>query len=414
MAEMTRGAKALASDKRLRIGIAGLGIASMRILTEFREDSPYQLVAGADIRADAREHFSKRYHCDAVDSVEALCKRDDVDAIWVSTPNPLHAEHTVCAARHGKHIVCEKPMAVSLAECDRMIRAADDNGVLLLQGHSKIYNAPIRAMGDIVRSGRLGRVLQVQSGNFNDWLQRIRVAVELDTTKGGGLVYRQGPHMVDIVRFICGGMVANVRGIAGRADPHFDTEGHFSALLEFENGAAATLTFNGYGYFDVTELTWDIGEGGQRADRRNFPRKPRLVGPIEAAEKFSSAEERIKPERQKEKPRQPFFGLHVVTCERGAIRQSPDGLFVYTEDGTEEIRCPEDSGHNGELMELVEALRTPRPAFPDGRWGKATLEVCLAILASSKDGRMRKLRYQVPVPSSNAAAAPRRKRAGAA
>jgi phthalate 4,5-cis-dihydrodiol dehydrogenase len=403
----------MAGGKRVRVGIAGLGIASMRILTEFREDSPYELVAGADIRADAREHFQKRYHVDAVDSVEALCKRDDVDAVWVSTPNPLHAEHTVCAARHGKHIVCEKPMAVSLAECDRMIRAADQNGVLLLQGHSKIYNAPIRAMGDIVRSGRLGRVLQVQSGNFNDWLQRIRVAVELDTTKGGGLVYRQGPHMVDIVRFICGGMVTNVRGIAGRADPHFDTEGHFSALLEFENGAAATLTFNGYGYFDITELTWDIGEGGQRSDRTNFPRKPRLVGPIEAAEKFSSAEERIKPAGRKEKPRQPFFGLTLVTCERGAIRQSPDGLFVYTEDGCEEIPCPEDNGHNGELMELVEALRTPRPAFPDGRWGKATLEVCLAILASSKDGRMRKLRYQIPVPTPEAAA-PQRKRAGAA
>lgn len=410
---MNRGAKAKASGKRVRVGIAGLGIASMRILTEFREDSPYELVAGADIRADAREIFQKRYQRPAVESVEALCKRDDVDAVWISTPNPLHAEHTVCAARHGKHIVCEKPMAVSLAECDRMIRAAENNGVLLLQGHSKIYNAPVRAMGDLVRSGRLGRVIQVQSCNFNDWLQRIRVAVELDTTKGGGLVYRQGPHMVDIVRFICGGMVDNVRGIAGRADPHFDTEGHFSALLEFDNGAAGTLTFNGYGYFDVTELTWDIGEGGRPADRRNFPRKPRLTGPIDAAAKFSSAGERVGPGREKEKPRQPFFGLTVVTCERGAIRQSPDGLIVYTEDGREEIPCPEDDGHNGELMELCEALNTPRPAFPDGRWGKATLEVCLAILASSKDGRIRKLRYQVPVPSAHSAV-PQRKRAGAA
>jgi phthalate 4,5-cis-dihydrodiol dehydrogenase len=283
-----------------------------------------------------------------------------------------------------------------------MIRAADENGVRLLQGHSKIYNAPIRAMGDIVRSGRLGRVVQIQSGNFNDWLQRIRVAVELDTTRGGGLVYRQGPHLVDIVRFIGGGMVANVRGIAGRADPHFDTEGHFSALLEFDNGAAATLTFNGYGYFDGTELTWDIGESGRRSDRSQFPRKPRLTGPIDAAEKFSSAEERVNPEGRREKPRQPFFGLTVVTCERGAIRQSPDGIFVYTEDGREEIACPARSLHNPELLELVEALRTGRPAFPDGRWGKATLEVCLAILDSSRDGRLRKLRHQLPTPVQDA------------
>ena len=390
--------------KRLRVGIAGLGIASMRILHEFRADSPYELAAGADLRTDARGIFEKRCQRDTVDSVEALCKRSDVDVIWVSTPNPLHAEHAICAARHGKHIVCEKPMAVSLDECDSMIRAADDNGVLLLQGHSKIYNAPIKAIGDIVRSGRLGRVLQVQSGNFNDWLQRARVAVELDTNRGGGIVYRQGPHIVDIVRYICGGMVANVRGIAGRADPHFDTEGHFSAMLEFADGAAANLTFNGYGYFDITELTWDIGESGRPNDRTNFPRKPRLVGPIEADEKFASAGERVKPREEQANPRQPIFGWTLVTCERGAIRQSPDGVFVYTEDGCEEIRPPESSGHNLELLELGDALATGRPAFPDGRWGKATLEVCLAILESSRDGRLHQMHHQgtVPQPSSSA------------
>jgi len=387
-----------AATQKLRVGIAGLGIDSMRIADEFRADSPYELTAGADIRPDARAAFRRRFQRDAVESVEALCRREDVDAVWISTPNTLHAEHTVTAARQGKHIVCEKPMAVSLDECDAMIRAADEAGVLLLQGHSKIYQAPMRAMREVISSSRLGRVLQVQTGNFNDWLQRIRVAVELDTARGGGLVYRQGPHMVDIVRFVCGGMVTSVHGIAGRADPNFNTEGHFSALLTFDNGAAATLTFNGYGYFDVTELTWDIGESGKRVDRRNFPRKPRLVGPIDAAEKFSIADERLKPHQAEEKTQQPFFGLTVVTCERGAIRQSPDGVFVYTEDGREEIRCPETSGESAELLELVDALRTSRPGFPDGRWGKATLEVCLAILDSSRDGRPRKLRHQVPVP----------------
>ena len=148
-------------QRKLRVGIAGLGIASMRIADEFRDDSPYELTAGADIRPDARAAFRRRFQRDAVETVESLCRREDVDAVWISTPNPLHAEHTICAARNGKHIVCEKPMAVSLDECDAMIRAADEAGVRLLQGHSKIYNAPVRMMGDIVRSGRLGRVLQV-------------------------------------------------------------------------------------------------------------------------------------------------------------------------------------------------------------------------------------------------------------
>lgn len=382
------------SVRPLRVGVAGLGVAASQILPSFKSGSAYELVAGADNRAEARAEFERRYGRDTVSSVKALCARDDIDAVWISTPNTMHAEHAVLAANAGKHIICEKPMAVTLRQCDRMIEAAEANHVVYLQGHSKIYQAPMKMMREIIKSGRLGRVIQIQSSNYNDWLQRPRLAAEVDTTKGGGLVYRQGPHIVDIVRFLGGGMVKSVRGVTGRADPHFDTEGHFSALLEFDNGAVATLTFNGYGYFDVTELTWGIGEGGHvQTAGRQFPRKPRLTGPSDPAGKSEGAAAR---EERADNPRQPFFGLTIVTCERGAIRQSPDGLFVYTEDGREEVLCPPRGGRDDELRALSEALATGRPGFPDGRWGKATLEVCLAIMTSSKDGKVRKLHHQVP------------------
>jgi phthalate 4,5-cis-dihydrodiol dehydrogenase len=383
---------------RLRVGVAGLGVAAGQILPAFGERSFFSLVAGADNRKAARDAFTKTYGREAVGSVEQLCRRDDIDTIWISTPNTLHAEHAVCAAKHGKHVICEKPMAVTLRECDRMIRAADDNGVHLLQGHSKIYQNPMKMIREIVKSGRLGRVIQIQTANFNDWLQRPRLAPEIDTARGGGIVYRQGPHMVDIVRYIGGGMVRSLRGIAGRADPHFDTEGHFSALLEFEDGAAATLAFNGYGYFDVTEMTWDIGESGfPQSGRRRFPNGPRIKGPADPAVKSAVAEAR-KPRGHAEKRRQPFFGLTVVACEFGVIRQSPDGLYVYTEAGREEVPCASSRGRDAELVELADAIERGRPAFPDGRWGKATLEVCLGILASSADGRLRRMRHQVPAP----------------
>lgn len=382
----------------LRVGVAGLGVAASQILPAFRAGTAYELVAGADTRAEARAAFERRYGRETVSSVKALCQRADIDAVWISTPNTKHAEHAVLAANAGKHIICEKPMAVTLRQCDRMIAAAEANKVIYLQGHSKIYQAPMKMMREVIKSGRLGRVLQIQSSNFNDWLQRPRLAAEVDTKQGGGLVYRQGPHMIDIVRFLGGGMVKTVRGVTGRADPHFDTEGHFSALLEFETGAVAALTFNGYGYFDVTELTWDIGEGGHiQAGGRKFPRKPRLLGPSDPTGKSEGAAAReVKPEETADKPRQPFFGLTIVACERGAIRQSPDGLFIYTEDGREDVLCPPRGGRDDELRELSDAIASGRPGFPDGRWGKATLEVCLAIMASSKDGRARKLLHQVP------------------
>jgi phthalate 4,5-cis-dihydrodiol dehydrogenase len=217
-------------------------------------------------------------------------------------------------------------------------------------------------------------------------LERPRLASEVDKAMGGGLVFRQGPHQVDIVRYIAGTPALRVRGIAGRWNPHFKTEGNFSALIEFEGGAVGNLTLNGYGFFDITELSWFIGEGGnQTEDPRTRKMKPRRTGPMEAVEKYDylaklSARGPVYPAGK----RQPFFGLTVVSCERGAIRQSPDGLFVYTEQGMEEIPVPRDAGRAAELTEFTDALAKGRTVFPDGVWGRSTLEVCLGILESTK------------------------------
>jgi predicted dehydrogenase len=385
----------------LRVGVAGLGSAAAQILPAFANVEGVRLGGGADIRAEARDNFKKRFDLPAFDTVEAMCRSKDIDAVWIATPNLVHCEHTVAAAENGKHVICEKPTAVSLAECDRMVAAAERSGVKFIQGHSKIFDSPIRAMGDLIASGRLGRVIQINSWNFNDWLQRPRLPPEIRTDLGGGLVFRQGPHMIDIVRYAGGGMAKTVRAVTGRHDPNFDTEGNFSALVTFENGAVASVGFNGYGYFDITELTWFIGEGGQQAssDPRLKKPKPRRTGATGQQEKTDyiltgdQAQVRNYAER-----RMPFFGLTIVSCERGIIRQSPDGLYVYTENGCEDVKAPPHHGRAAELIELREAITGKRDPFPDGKWGRATLELCMAMLQSSKAQREITLSHQTPVP----------------
>lgn len=379
--------------KSLRLGIAGLGAASRQVLPQAKDVPGIELTAAADLRKEALEEFESTYGGAGFCSVEEMCRSSDVDAIWVATPNVLHAEHTVFAAECGKHIITEKPMAVTLAEADRMVVAAERNGVKLLQGHSKIQDPPIRRMREIISSGRLGRVIHINTLNYNDWLQRPRIASEVTTSMGGGIVYRQGPHQTDIVRCLGGGLVKSVRAITGRWDPHFDTEGNFAVFIEFDDGTAANMAYNGYGYFDVSELTWGIGEGGDVvSSSRNGQR---LTGPIEAAEKYTLA---ARTEGRRERRHQPFFGLTIVSCERGVIRQSPDGLFVSTEEGTEEMACPGSRGRAAELEELYDAVSQNRPVFPDGTWGKATLEVCLAMLESSNEKKEVYLKHQVPCP----------------
>jgi phthalate 4,5-cis-dihydrodiol dehydrogenase len=382
--------------KRLRIGIAGLGAASRQILPHIARLPEMELAAAADIRPDALAAFQARYQGNAFSSVEAMCASDVVDAIWVATPNACHAEHTVIAAEHGKHVIVEKPMAVNLAEADRMIEAAARNRVKLVQGHSKIYGPAIRKIRDVICSGRLGPVIQIDTWNFNDWLQRPRLASEVDTKIGGGVCYRQGPHQIDVVRYLGGGMVKSVRAATGRADKNFITEGDYTAFLEFENGVRATAVFNGYGFFDIAELTWGIGEGGKRIAETDRSRpKDRLTGPVDPDSKYGNP--RTTEERAvRERADQSFFGLTVVACERGVIRQSPAGIYVYTQGGREEISCAADQGRSAELRELHEAIVQDRPAFPDGRWGKATLEVCIAMLQSSNEHREVTLAHQTP------------------
>jgi len=383
-------------EPALRFGIAGLGNAGQAVARTFGAAGGVVLAAAADARREALESFRKKYpQVRTFDSVAEMCRGKEVDAVWVATPNEFHAEHTIVAAQHGKHVICEKPMALTLEECDRMIEAAARSGVKLLM-HTKATDPPVVKMRGIIAGGRLGRLIQISTWNYKGWLRHARLPSEVDTAKGGGVVYRQGPHQVDIVRSVGGGMVREVRAIAGRWNRHFATEGDFAAFLEFDDGTPATLVFNGYGYFDMTELTWGIGEGGHQLSDRG-PKKDFPKGAVDPSLRYAMPARAETRERRGER-KQPFFGLTLVSCERGDMRQSPDGLYLYTEEGREEVPCPPYLDRGKELVELYQAVTQNRPLFTDGRWGKATLEVVLAILQSSRERRPVTLSYQVPCP----------------
>jgi phthalate 4,5-cis-dihydrodiol dehydrogenase len=391
----------------LGLGIAGAGIAALQVLPHLAAmGEKITLAALADVRPENMQFFCERYGraVPMFASVEAMCADPAVDAVWVASPNALHAEHTLAAARHGKHVICEKPMAVTIEQCQAMVEAVERHGIKFVQGHSKAYDTPIRKMAEILATGELGRVLHIHTWNWNDWLLRALVASEVDTAQGSGVVFRQGPHQVDIVRFLGGGQVRSVRAVAGRWDPNYpEGEGNYSAFLEFEDGVAATMVFDGYGYFDVAELTWGIGESGMRMKNpESIAPRARPSGPVSAARKYELVRagnpygygegggvDTAAPRRN------PFFGLTIVTCERGVLRQQPDGVYVYTAHGRRALEAPPHRGRTSELVELWEAVRENRPALLDARWGMATTEVCLAILQSSRERREIRLAHQV-------------------
>jgi phthalate 4,5-cis-dihydrodiol dehydrogenase len=386
----------------LRIGVAGLGSAAREILGTVDGLDGFTLTAVADVRSEALDLARKAYPEAAVfDSVDDLSASPDVDAVWIATPNDFHAAHTIAAASRGKHVICEKPMAVTLAECDEMVRVVDDSGVVYVQGHSKLHEPVLREMGDLISSGALGRVLQVWSVNSNDWLRRPRLQSELDREVGGGVLYRQGPHQLDIVRFFGGGLVESADGQVGQGASWTTADGDYSAYLRFGGGAAGIVGFNGYGHFDAAELTWGIGESGMRKTRLGQGLSvPKASAPVAAEVKYAWSDSRAREHAVRQRDFQPFFGLTIVSCERGTVRQSENGIYVHTDYERSERVVARALGRRGELFELQRAVERGVPAFPGAEWGRATVATCLAIFESARDGAPVSPASQVASPAS--------------
>jgi phthalate 4,5-cis-dihydrodiol dehydrogenase len=390
----------------LRMGMAGLGVASTQILPAVSHLPYLKITAAADFRSDALTKFREEYDAEVFSSVEEMCQSPNVDFIYVATPNEVHAKHAIAAAERGKHVIVEKPMALSIDECEAMNDAAENNGVKLLCGHTHSFDPPIRKIREIVKSGELGKLCMINTWNYNEFMYRPRMKRELATSRG--VVLNQGPHHVDIVRLIGGGMVRSVRAMTGIWDKSRGHEGSYTCYLEFEDGTPATLVYSGYGFFDTAELFSWIGEGGQPRDSgTNLKVRSRLRA-VRSSEEEEKLKEAMRFGGQREGEfshvwsgarKQPFFGFTLVSCEKGDIRQTPDGLFIYGE--TEKRNIPLEAGNRGreaEIEELYSAVIHNGPVFHGGRWGEATLEVCLAMLESAKQRKEIFLSHQGPSP----------------
>src|SRR5690348_6950389 len=112
-------------ERRLRVGVAGLGRAFTLMLPTLIADARVELVAAADPRAEATVRFAREFGGRVYRTVEAMCADPEVDVVYVATPHQLHADHVEAAAAGGKHVLVEKPMAITLDECGRMIAASE-------------------------------------------------------------------------------------------------------------------------------------------------------------------------------------------------------------------------------------------------------------------------------------------------
>ena len=378
---------------KLRVGVLGLGMAGGLMVPYLARHPRATLAAAAERDPELRSRYVRDHKLPVCADAEGLIDRDDIDAVYIATPHQFHREHAVLAAAGGKHIVVEKPMALTLTDCDTMIEAADRHHVTLIVGHTHSFDPAIKEMSRLVEGRSLGSLAMLAMWNYTDFLYRPRRPEELDTAKGGGILYNQVPHQVDIARFLARSPVRSVRAATGILDPRRPTEGSCMAFIDFASGAVATAVYSGYDHFDSDELhSWVSSTGRNKSPRHGQTRQAL------AALEDEQEEIRVRGERfgyggdaksfQGEPEHQPHFGSLVATYEHADLRTTADGLAIYSDKGKSEIRLPPASnGRTNVIDELCDAVLDGRPPPHDGRFARGTVEVCLAIQESARQRR---------------------------
>lgn len=373
--------------RTIRLGIVGLGRGFMLALPALVRDPRIVLAGAFDLREDARNRFAEKFGTRAYDTLEALLDAREIEAVYIATPHQLHAAQTIAALQAGKHVLVEKPMATNIADCRAMVAAAERAQRALLVGPSHGFDAPVQQAAELVTSGRYGPVRLVTALNFTDFMYRPRRAEELDDPVSGGVVYSQAAHQIDVVRRIVGQPVRSVRAITGNWDATRRSDGAYVALMTFDGGASASLTYSGYAHYDSDELLGWIGELGRPKDRERYGEARRNLaglspdGEAEAKLARTYGCAALDPPA----PHHEHFGFVLVSCARADIRLTPTGIEVYGDDRRQFHPIAPPIVPRKEVFDtFVGAVLGNADRCHDGRWGLETLACCAAIVESNR------------------------------
>jgi predicted dehydrogenase len=293
----------------VRVGILGQGRSGLDIHARWFTRSPrkYQIVAVADLLADRRQRAEKEFGCQAYADYRDLLARDDVELVVNSLPSFLHPQATVQALQAGHHVVCEKPLAWSVAELDRTIGAARASRRILSPFQQSRFAPYFQKVLQVIDSGVLGRIVQINvsfSGFGRRWDWQT-----LQEYKGGNLL-NTGPHPMDqIMRLLDFGKPDEIVCAMDRANSFGDAEDHVKILLRSKGRPLIDLEISSccpyprdlyvvYG----TQGGLSGGSGGlrwryftpSRAPKQKLMRAP-LPGPSYCQEKLPMVEKTWQP-----------------------------------------------------------------------------------------------------------------------
>ncbi|MFK7966497.1 MAG: Gfo/Idh/MocA family oxidoreductase [Burkholderiaceae bacterium] len=389
----------LKTDEPVRLGVCGLGRAFVLTQAALESDPRIRMVAACAPRQASRAAFETRFEgAKAYPDLASLCADGNVDAIYIATPHGLHADQVCQAARAGKHLLVEKPLAVSLQDAHRMIAAVNEAKVHAIVGPSHSFDAPVAQASAMIASGCLGEVRMIQAFNYTDFLYRPRRPEELRTAEGGGVVFSQGIHQVDVVRRLAGRRAESVYACTGNWDAQRDTEGAYLAIIRFAGGLSASLTYSGYAHFDSDEWMGWMGELGHPKAPDDYGRARQALRQVSTPEQ----EVLLKSQRTFGAAAQPpatqaeeHFGPVIVSLDQADLRLNASGVHVYGDVAKRFEPVPDQrTPRTGVVDALVKAVRQDDAPLQSLDWGLASLEICHAMLESASSGMPVSLKHQ--------------------
>lgn len=332
----------------VRIALVGCGRISRTHVDALARVDGLQVTGVCDEIEDRAREAGERAGAPWFTDYAKMLREAPCDAVTIATPSGLHPAHGIAAARAGKHVICEKPMATSLAGADDLVRACDDARVQLFVIKQNRLNPAIQLLRRAVDKGRFGRIFVA---NTTVWWSRPQEYYEQAPWRGtwefdGGAILNQASHYVDLIQWLVG-PVESVMAKTATLARRIEAEDTGMAVLKFRNGALGSI--------QVSMLT--------------FPKN--LEGSITMLGEKGTAK---------------IGGTAVNKVEHWAFSDYDDDDKLIEQAAT----APPNVygfGHEGYYRNVLSALRGESRPDTDGRGGRKSLELILAIYESARTGR---------------------------
>lgn len=316
-----------------------------------------RLAAVCDIQEERAREFGSRYGVPAFRDIGEMLASPGIDAVSVLTPSGMHAEHSIQVARSRRHVIVEKPMALTLSDADAMIKACDDHGVRLFVVKQNRFNVPVVKAREALDAGRFGRLVL---GTVRVRWCRDQSYYDHDSWRGtwaqdGGVLANQASHHVDMLSWFMGEVESvHARGITALA--RIEAEDTAVATVKFRNGAL--------GIIEATSATRPKDMEGSLS----------VLGSGGAVEIAGFSVNKIRTWQFTES-----LATDADVVEKFSV--NPPNVYGF--------------GHQAYYEHVVDCLANGATALVDGHHGKQSLELIMALYESIASGQEVKLPLQV-------------------